>query len=204
MPHSTISLHRDRSIDYRSVPAPPTSIRSGDRAIVLRRGRKPTGNGAARRLVPLPHAVAAALQFACAIAHADQSGTPFWTSGQFASLAAVAPSPGWSINLTGYGYDGNAGGSTQLPIGRAIVLHAAQRSPSLIAQPGYAPESTLFGGQPFVGLSFGIGGNRLQGDVTSSPAGVQVSRSDTLYAGTDLYQFSSLAGREAATTGWCI
>jgi hypothetical protein len=118
-------------------------------------------------------------------------------------MAAVPPSPGWSVNLTGYGYDGSAGASTQLPIGREIVLHADRRSPSLSAQPGYAPESTLLGGQPFVGLSFGIGGNHLRGDLTGSPTGVQISRSDTLYAGTDLYPFSSL-GWTQGNDNWMV
>jgi hypothetical protein len=145
----------------------------------------------------------AALQFICTTARADQSGTPFWTSGQFASLAAVPPSPGWSLNLAGYGYDGSAGGSAQLPIGRMIVAHANQRSPSLSVQPGYAPEATVLGGQPFIGLSFGTGGNRLQGDVTSAPAGVQISRTDTLSAGTDLYPFSSL-GWTRGNDNWMV
>src|SRR5262252_14157 len=81
-------------------------------------------------------------------ARADESGTAFWTSGQFASLAAVPPSPGWSVNFTGYDYDGSARGSEQLPIGRVVTLSASQRSPSLSVQPGYASEHTILGGQP--------------------------------------------------------
>lgn len=202
MPHSTISQRRDRLRDYCTVRTAPAGIRSNSRSTTLRRGGRPTGSRAARRLKPSVLALALALQFAYTVAHADQSGTPFWTSGQFASLAAVPPSPGWSLNLTAYGYDESAGASTQLPIVRAIVLNAAQRSPSLSVQPGHAPESTLFGGQPFIGLSFGIGGNRLQGDVTGS-SGVQISRSDTLYAGTDLYPFSSL-GWTRGNDNWMV
>jgi len=137
-------------------------------------------------------AVVAALPGFAPIAGADQSGTPFWVSGQFASLAAVPPSPGWSVNLSAYGYDGSTGGSKQLPIGRAITLGAKERTPSLSVEPGYASSQKLFGGQPFVGLGFGLGGNHVQADVTISGAATQVSRSDTLYAGTDLYPFASL------------
>ena len=126
------------------------------------------------------------------VAKADQSGTPFWTSGQFASLAAVPPSPGWSLNLTGYGYDGNAGGSKALPIGNTVALGANQRSPSLTFQPGYAPATPLFGGQSYYGLSWGLGGNRMHADVTISAVASQINRSDTLWAGTDLYPFASL------------
>ncbi|HXX84531.1 MAG TPA: transporter [Casimicrobiaceae bacterium] len=137
-------------------------------------------------------AVVAASLGVAPTANADQSGTPFWVSGQFASLAAVPPSLGWSVNLTAYGYDGNAGGEKELPIGRVIALGANQRSPSLSIQPGYAPSQALFGGQPFLGLSFGLGGNRVQAEVTISGAATQVNRSDTLWAGTDLYPFASL------------
>ncbi|HEX7271907.1 MAG TPA: phenol degradation protein meta, partial [Casimicrobiaceae bacterium] len=54
-------------------------------------------------------ALAIALVFGCAGAYADEGGTPFWTSGQFASLAAVPPSPGWSVSVTPSYYSGNAG-----------------------------------------------------------------------------------------------
>jgi hypothetical protein len=125
-------------------------------------------------------------------ARADEGGTGFWTPGQFASLAAVPPSPGWSVNFTGYAYDGNAAASGELPIGQVVTLNANQRSPSLSVQPGYASEQTILGGQPFVGLSFGVGGNRIEADVASERLTTQPFHSDTLWAGTDLYPFASL------------
>jgi len=136
-------------------------------------------------------------------ARADESGTAFWTSGQFASLAAVPPSPGWSVSFTGYGYDGNAGGSEELPIGRVVTLSANQRSPSLSVQPGYASEQTILGGQPFVGLSFGLGGNRVQAEVSLDRLPAQAFRSDTLWAGTDLYPFASL-GWTRGNDNWMV
>ena len=138
-----------------------------------------------------PAVLAASLGFA-STANADQSGTPFWISGQFASLAAVPPSPGWSVNLTAYGYNGSVSAEKQLPIGRAITLGARERSPSLSIEPGYAPSQTLLGGQPFISMSFGLGGNRVQADVTVSGFAAQVNRTDSLWAGTDLYPFASL------------
>jgi len=36
------------------------------------------------------------------IAHADEGGVPFWFSGQFSSISAVSPTPGWSMVLTPY------------------------------------------------------------------------------------------------------
>ena len=35
-------------------------------------------------------------------ARADEGGTGFWVPGQYASLAALSPSPGWSITTTLY------------------------------------------------------------------------------------------------------
>ena len=126
------------------------------------------------------------------VARADETGTAFWVSGQFASLAAVPPSPGWSNNLTAYGYNGSVSASKQLPIGASLALGASQRSPSFSIEAGYAPSPTLLGGQPFVGLSFGLGGNRVEGEATMPDTATQIKRSDTLYAGTDLYPFASL------------
>src|SRR5215470_667964 len=107
-------------------------------------------------------------------ANADQSGTPFWVSGQFASLAAVPPSPGWSVNVTAYGYDGSVSGEKQLPIGASITVGSKERAPSLTIEPGYAPSQALFGGQPFISMSFGLGGNRTQADLTISGVATQV------------------------------
>jgi hypothetical protein len=41
---------------------------------------------------------------------ADQAGVPFWFLGQFASLAAVPATPGWSLVTLPYFYDGSAEG----------------------------------------------------------------------------------------------
>jgi hypothetical protein len=125
------------------------------------------------------------------LAHADEGGTAFWSSGQYASLAAVPPAPGWSLNLSAFEYGGDAGASKTLPIGRQLALGAQQRSATLSAQPGYAQDATIFGGQPYIGISFGLGSNRTEANV--SILGTQISRSDTLYAGTDLYPIASLA-----------
>jgi len=125
------------------------------------------------------------------VAVADEGGTAFWASGQYASLAASPPSPGWSVNLSAYGYGGNVGASKSLPIGGAVALGASQRTASVSAQPGYAPDAALFGGQPFIGISFGLGGNRTE--AKASILDTQISRSDTLYAGSDLYPIASLA-----------
>ena len=125
------------------------------------------------------------------VARADEGGTAFWSSGQYASLAAVPPAPGWSANLSAFEYGGDAGASNSLPIGRVLTVGAKQHSATFSVQPGYAPDAALFGGQPFFGISFGFGSNRTEASVLILDT--QLSRSETLYAGTDLYPIASLA-----------
>ena len=148
-----------------------------------------------RAAVPRRGAIAlcaALLSGVAGVAGCDEGGTPFWVSGQFASLAAIPPSPGWSANLTAYGYDGSAGATRPLPIGGAIVVDARQRSPSLSIQPGYAPAATWLGGQPYAGMSIGAGCNRIEADAKFAGGRPLASRDDTLCAGTDLYPFGSI------------
>jgi len=122
---------------------------------------------------------------------ADQSGTPFWVSGQYASLAAVPPTRGWSMNVTGYGYDGRVTGSKSLPTGRSIAFDARQRAPSMSVQLGYASGETLLEAKPFVGVSWGLGGNQVSATI-APPSGKAISESDTIWAGTDVYPIANL------------
>jgi hypothetical protein len=48
---------------------------------------------------------------------ADEGGVSFWLPGQYASFAAIAPAPGFSLPMQGYYYGGSAGGSTALERG---------------------------------------------------------------------------------------
>src|SRR5262245_50218080 len=41
-------------------------------------------------------------------AFADEGGNPFWTSGQYANQAAIAPPSGWSLPVQFYYYNGHA------------------------------------------------------------------------------------------------
>ena len=58
---------------------------------------------------------------------ADEGGVPFWFSGQYASLAAVPATPGWSLPMQGYYYNGDAS-----PISR-FTAATASRSGSIRA-----------------------------------------------------------------------
>jgi hypothetical protein len=135
----------------------------------------------------------AALTLTSNTALADEGGVPFWTSGQFASLAATPPTPGWSLAATLYYYSGSAGKATTFERGGTLVAGTRSSSPLLTLQPGYAAESKILGGQPYVGLSWGAGNNRASVDITLSQPALGVSRADAITGGSDLFPFASLA-----------
>ncbi|MEO8124146.1 MAG: transporter, partial [Burkholderiales bacterium] len=118
---------------------------------------------------------------------------PFWFSGQYASLAAVPATPGWSLPIQGYYYSGSASKSKSLTHGDSVTLGLNSRSPLLMAQPSYAPQTKLFGGQASIGLGFGFGSNTTEADILISPRGTEFDRSDTTSGMTDLYPIASLA-----------
>jgi len=140
------------------------------------------------------------LLLACALApglnaHADEGGGSFWLPGQVASMAAVPPAPGWSLNLMPYYYSGRMEESRILPQGLILSNRNATQSAQLSVQPGYAPETKILGGQAFFGLGFGAGSDRAQVDATVSFASMttQSNTSDSKIGGTDLSPVASLA-----------
>ena len=136
---------------------------------------------------------AAALMFVAQTALADEGGVPFWFSGQYASLAAVPATPGWSLPMQGYYYSGSASQSKSLTNGDSVSLGLKSRSPLILFQPTYAPETKLLGGQASIGLGFGVGKNTTSADISVSPRGTELGRSDTITGMTDLYPIASLA-----------
>ena len=126
-------------------------------------------------------------------ARADEGGVPFWWSGSFASLAAVPPAPGWSLVANPYYYTGSADKSKTFQKGNTLVGGVKSDVALLMLQPGYAPDTKILGGQPYVGLGWGPGYTRTSVDITLMPPGITASRSDSITGGTDLYPFASLA-----------
>jgi hypothetical protein len=129
---------------------------------------------------------------------ADEGGVPFWFSGQYASLAAVPATPGGSLAMQGYYYSGDASGSKSFTHGDSLTLGLNSRTPLLLAQPTYAPETKLRGGQVSLGLGFGYGKNTTAADIAVSPSGTTVGRSDSVWGFTDLYPVASLAWNSGA------
>ncbi len=126
---------------------------------------------------------------------ADEGGGSFWLSGQVASMAAVPPSPGWSLDLMPYYYSGQMEESRILPQGLVLSDGNDTQLTLLNVQPGYAPETKFLGGQGFVGLGFGVGTERVQADnaISSGPLGLQSYASGSDSGGTDLSPVVSLA-----------
>jgi hypothetical protein len=128
-----------------------------------------------------------------ASARADEGGVPFWFSGQYASLSAAPATPGWSLPMQGYYYDADASRSESFTRGDSVTLGLKSRTPLLLAQPTYAPDTKLLGGQLAVGVGFGYGKTTTQAEVSVSPRGTELDRSDSVWGFTDLYPVVSLA-----------
>lgn len=128
-------------------------------------------------------------------ARADEGGVPFWLSGQFPSLAAVPATPGASVTLIPYYYNGSAGISKSFDRGGSVVSGLRAQAPLVFVQPGYASEAKALDGQPFIGLAFGGGRSSAQADRALSNPSLAAQRnvSDSITGGGDLYPYASLA-----------
>jgi len=126
-------------------------------------------------------------------AGADEGGVSFWTPGQYASLAAVPPSPGWSLPTQLYWYTGVGDETEPFRRGTNVAVGLASRGPVLSVAPTWAPDLRLLGGQPSVALSWGYGRQRTSADVTSSATRFERNFSDAQWGGTDLYPLVNVA-----------
>jgi hypothetical protein len=128
-----------------------------------------------------------------AAARADEGGTAFWLSGQYASLAAVPPSPGWSLGTTVSYASGSASASTALPLGPRLAFGVDSRSLTLSLQPTFVPDATVLGGRLSLGLGFGAGRDFARQDLAISAAGQESQLDDTVWGASDLAPLASLS-----------
>jgi hypothetical protein len=98
--------------------------------------------------------------------HADEGGTSFWLPGQYASFAAAAPPPGWSIATELYYYSGSAPDSASQAA--AVPPGTRSQSTQLSLSPTYSPETNVLAGQLALFLSFGAGINTTQANQSGS------------------------------------
>ena len=124
---------------------------------------------------------------------ADEGGAGFWLPGQFNTLAAVPPEPGWSLPVTGYYYSGHASASKTCQIGATLTAGVDGRALQFFVAPTYAPDTKVLGGQPAFNLAWVYGGVKASTNLVLSPLGISTGKSDIEWGGSDLYPFASLS-----------
>ena len=149
-----------------------------------------------KRSPSLARALLAAAAFAAAAnVRADEGGVPFWFSGQYASMAALAPTPGWTVTLLPYYYSGTASSSKTFPRGDTLVTGLDSQLGLMNVQLAYTWDTKLFGGVPMLGMSWGAGSDRSSANLLASlpAAAPQADLAGSASGGTDLYPIATLS-----------
>ena len=129
------------------------------------------------------------------LARADEGGQSFWVPGQYASLAAVPPTPGVYVSANTYLYSGSAGASRTLPIGVDVVADVHGNAQTEWFTGLYVPDTTVFGGRLSLALTGIYGRSNVSGTVTVGP--FTGSRSQTQWGFGDLFPLVSLSWNRA-------
>jgi len=145
--------------------------------------------------------VPALISAVCADALADEGGASFWLPGQYASLAAVPPSPGWSLSTDAYFCSGGVSASEPLSHGQTLTAGEHTREALLLLTLAFAPETKLLGGQPSFSIGGGYDGNRVGADLAVSSGGPELDRSDSVWGFADLSPTTSLAWNRGVHNG---
>ena len=126
---------------------------------------------------------------------ADEGGVPFWFSGQYASMSALAPTPGWTLTLLPYYYNGSADSDRTFSRGSALVANLDSHLGLMNAQLTYAWDTKVLDGVPSIGISWGAGNNGTSATLlaTLPSADLQKASSDSIDGGTDLYPIATLS-----------
>jgi hypothetical protein len=133
-------------------------------------------------------------------ARADEGGVSFWLPGQYASFAAIAPSPGFSLPMQGYDYSGSAGASKALNRGEELSFGVDSDFFATFLVPTWAPDTKVLGGRPALSVAFFPGWNRTSADVGLGRA--SASRSDEVTGFGDLYPTAQLFWNEGGVHNW--
>ncbi len=125
------------------------------------------------------------------LAHADEGGASFWTPGSYGSFAAQAPSAGWSLPITYYGFSGSMKGTAATPDGRSVTGSQSGPLNEMTLAPTYTPTTTIFGGIPSFSIEFGPAANSETEKVGGD------SRSDSAYGALDVVPLAQLFWTQA-------
>ena len=110
---------------------------------------------------------------------ADQGGVSFWLPGQYASFAAVAPDPGWSLPMNYYSYSGSAAVGQALPRGNLVSYGLNTSLNQLFIVPTYTLDTTVLGGRPSFSVVLAPGYNSSTAAVRLGP--LSETRSDLVF-----------------------
>lgn len=124
--------------------------------------------------------------------YADEGGVPFWMSGQYASMAAVPMTTGWSLVALPYAYSGNADKSKTFQHGKSLSAGVSTRESLVLIQLGYVGEEKILGAQPYIGLGWGPGANTTTASLSAVHPSIQLNRANTSDGITDIYPLASL------------
>jgi hypothetical protein len=146
--------------------------------------------------VPAALALAIVLGVLAGQTLADEGGVSFWLPGQYGSLVAVPPTPGWAFAMIYFHPFSQAGAGQDIPRGGRIDLGVEGSGDLLVLGPSYTFKKPLLGGTPT--LSLFVDGGRTVGSVSGSLTGpngemVSGSHSENLTAFGDLIPLFSLA-----------
>jgi hypothetical protein len=87
---------------------------------------------------------------------ADEGGGSFWVPGQYGSFAAAQTDPGWSIQLQNYVSQGRVASGTLSAARNGVRVNGRNQVLDVsYATPGYTFDTSVLGGQLYVGATFG-------------------------------------------------
>lgn len=125
---------------------------------------------------------------------ADEGGSAFWLSGQYASMAAVPSTPGWSLVTMPYIYSGKADKSKVSQNGNSVNAGLSTRESIILFQLGYSSEKKIFGAQPYIGVGWGPGANSTSAFASiNANRGSELNRSNSVVGVQDIYPLATLA-----------
>ena len=133
---------------------------------------------------------AVALAVTGGTAVADEGGVSFWLPGQYASFAAIAPSPGFSLPMQSYYYSGSAGATKALSRGDDLSFGVDTEFFGQFFVPTWTPDTKLWGAQPSFSLALFPGWNETSADVGLGP--LSVGRTASVTGFGDLYPTAQL------------
>ncbi|HML93031.1 transporter [Methyloceanibacter sp.] len=123
-------------------------------------------------------------------ARSDEGGVSFWLPGQYASFAAIAPAPGFSLPMQSYYYSGDAGAEKALTRGDLLTFGLDTDFFAQFVVPTYTPDTKFLGARPSFSMAFYPGWNRTSADIGIGP--LDISRTDSVTGFGDLYPTAQL------------